>query len=75
MDLVNRPGGLRAYDLWRIFKASKDFTKKCLYMIFGVSDGFNEQYLKKAASSSSDLKTLLMKYPLCELEKAQSLLR
>lgn len=44
-------------------------------MIFGVTDGFNEQYLKKMASSQTDLKTLLMKYPLQDLEKAQTLLR
>lgn len=42
MDLIRNPGGLRAYDLWRIFKASKDFSKKSLYMIFGATEGFNE---------------------------------
>jgi hypothetical protein len=44
-------------------------------MIFGVTEGFNYQYLNKAADSSSDLKTLLMKYSLQDLEKAQALLR
>ncbi len=42
IDLVNKPSGLRAYELWRIFKASKDYTKKGLYMIFGVAEEHNE---------------------------------
>jgi hypothetical protein len=37
IDLSCQVGGLRAYDLWRIFKECKDYTKKCLYMIFGVA--------------------------------------
>ena len=37
IDLVNKPSGLRAYDLWKIFLADRVYTKKSLYMIFGVA--------------------------------------
>ena len=37
IDLSCQDGGLRAYDLWKIFKECKAYTKKSLYMIFGVA--------------------------------------
>jgi hypothetical protein len=39
IDLISKPFGLRAYDLWKIFLNGKDYTKKCLYVIFGVNEG------------------------------------
>lgn len=38
VELLNEPSGLKAYQLWKIFKISKDFTKKTLYMVFGVAE-------------------------------------
>ena len=37
IELLNCFSGLRAYQLWKLFKISKEYTKKTLYMIFGVA--------------------------------------
>ena len=37
VDLLAESAGLKAYELWKIFKASKDYSKKSLYMIVGIA--------------------------------------
>ena len=75
MDLINKPSGLRAYELWKIFISDRVYTKKSLYMIFGVAQEQNEQYMRKIAASNSELRRIVEKYSIDQIERAQALLR
>lgn len=72
---MNRPSGLRAYELWRIFKVSKDYTKKGLYMVFGVSQDHNQENFRRLALSSPDLDKIINKNSFETVEEAQALIR
>lgn len=48
-DVVNQRAGVRAYDLWRLFKQQKDFSKKSLYLAFGVAEGSDDSLILRLA--------------------------
>ena len=36
-DISHKLAGARALELWKIFREGRDFSKKSLYLVFGVT--------------------------------------
>lgn len=60
--MLNFPNGVLSYELWKIFKTENDYTKKYLYMIFGLSEDQNAKNICFMAERNPSFNKILKKY-------------